>query len=347
MVVPDWPTNIAYHTHDAAPRRPPSTTRTTVRRAVPVLARSNQTYAQILDHEATWPWRTSCAGSIYTHTFHIGNLRDYSTGKSLVIDWLDAVMAKYSALLQRAAAQPGVGRPRPPTSSGRNGHFAELPPGVNAVYDRAANTIKVTVAGRRPSSPPTPRHRGDRRTAPTTARTVTLTAGVPVTVAGERAAVKVTLVSRKAPTRSPWAGSACGATSSSGAAGLPVGHGGADRGRQERPVWELPAQPGPGHLDPAVEERRRYRRPRAGAGRGVRRRVRAFPADVLTPRRHRAAGSAEFLSALEWLYGFARDGGDLGRRAHRQRVAAASSWTPGTGTGPTGSPWPTRSRRPA
>ena len=47
-------------------------------------------------------------GSIYTHTFHIANLRDYGCGKTLVTDWVDTVMAKYSVATTRAAGEPGV-----------------------------------------------------------------------------------------------------------------------------------------------------------------------------------------------------------------------------------------------
>ena len=37
----------------------------------------------------TWP-----------HYFHISNLRDYGSGKTLQFDWLNAVMARYQSVLK-------------------------------------------------------------------------------------------------------------------------------------------------------------------------------------------------------------------------------------------------------
>ena len=76
----------------------------------------------------------------------------------------------------------------------------------------------------------------------------------------------------------------------------------------ERPVWDLPA-----NLDQVIyiplwragPAQRPGPRERPSA-----RRTRRFLQIVLDPRRH-GRGQREFLSALESLYGFARDGGDL------------------------------------
>jgi hypothetical protein len=141
-VVPDWPTNIAYFcTTDAE--------ETAFYNAYygpngkfpfwPV----NQTYAQLLDYEATVALGHVATGSIYAHTFHIANLRDYASGKTLATDWADKVMQKYSAyysvpLLNTQWTDLAA------YTTNRNAHFAELSGGVSAVYNPAAGTIAVT-----------------------------------------------------------------------------------------------------------------------------------------------------------------------------------------------------------
>ena len=82
-------------------------------------------------------------GYIYTNTFHIGNLRDYGGGQTLLNDWANAVVNLYSTYYSVPLLNQGW-----PTlatyASDRMAHFAELHAGVSAVYDRGANTVTVT-----------------------------------------------------------------------------------------------------------------------------------------------------------------------------------------------------------
>ncbi len=141
-IVPDWPTNIAYHCTTSAEETAFYNSYYGPNGRFPFFP-VNQTYAQLLDFEANVALGHVATGSIYAHTFHIANLRDYSSGKTLVSDWLDKVMSKYSALynvplVNTAWADLGT------YASGRNGHFAELTAGVKAVYYPTTNSIQVT-----------------------------------------------------------------------------------------------------------------------------------------------------------------------------------------------------------
>ena len=87
-------------------------------------------------------------GSIYTHTLHIGNLRDYGGGRTLTTDWADRLMAKYTSYYAVPLLSPDW--PALATyASNRNAHFATLGNGVDAVYDRSTNRVTMTspVAG--------------------------------------------------------------------------------------------------------------------------------------------------------------------------------------------------------
>lgn len=147
-IVPDWPTNIAYFSttpdeetyfynsyYGPAGKFPYFTT--------------NQTYAQVIGNEATVAMSHIATGSLYTHTLHIGNLRDYGSGKTLASDWLAATLAQYSALYSVPLLSPN-GLVLANYAVDRNTHFATLAAGVDAVYDSTAKTVTVTspVAGK-------------------------------------------------------------------------------------------------------------------------------------------------------------------------------------------------------
>jgi len=141
-VVPDFPTNIWYfsttpaeetyfynHYYGPGGLFPAYTT--------------NQTYAQVIGNEASQAINQIATGYIYTHTFHIGNLRDYGSGATLLNDWASAVIGQYSSYY----AVPLLNQGWPALASyasDRMAHYAELHAGVSAVYDRGANTVTVT-----------------------------------------------------------------------------------------------------------------------------------------------------------------------------------------------------------
>ncbi|MEZ4606931.1 MAG: hypothetical protein R2865_09075 [Deinococcales bacterium] len=58
---------------------------------------SNQTYTQMLDFEANTALYHILSFSPYPHFFHQENFRQYSTGKSLISDWTDAVLKSYTS----------------------------------------------------------------------------------------------------------------------------------------------------------------------------------------------------------------------------------------------------------
>jgi hypothetical protein len=140
-VVPDWPTNIAYFVTTPDEETAFYNSFYGPNGKFPYWP-TNRTYAQIVDYEAGVGLQHVAAGAINTHTFHLSNAHDYGAKKSLVGDWVEAVAAKYAALyatplLNLNWSQIGA------YTSVRNGHFAQLGAGVDAVYDRVAGTVTV------------------------------------------------------------------------------------------------------------------------------------------------------------------------------------------------------------
>jgi hypothetical protein len=147
QVVPDWPTNIAYHVTTPAEEAYFYNSFYGPQGRFPYWS-TNLTYSQLLAYETDVALGHVATGSVYTHTFHIANLRDYGSGKTLVTDWATAVMSKYSAYYKVPLLCPGwpaLAR----YAAARTAHFAGLAGGVSAVYDRVAKTVTVTspVAG--------------------------------------------------------------------------------------------------------------------------------------------------------------------------------------------------------
>ncbi len=146
-IVPDWPTNIAYFSTTPEEETYFYNWFYGPNGRFPFWP-TNLTYDQIIDYETDQALAHLATGSIYTHTLHIGNLRDYGGGRTLTTDWADRLMAKYTsyyAVPLLSPNWPALAR----FTTNRNTHFAELRAGVDAVYDRAANrvTISSPVAG--------------------------------------------------------------------------------------------------------------------------------------------------------------------------------------------------------
>jgi hypothetical protein len=141
-IVPDWPTNIAYHVTNPAEETYFYNSFYGPNGKFPYWS-TNLTYAQLLDYEAGIGLAHVATGSVYTHTLHISNLRDYGSGRTLATDWTNAVMSKYSALYRvplRNLAWPILAK----YSVDRNKHFAGVSGGVRAVYNRTTNTVTVS-----------------------------------------------------------------------------------------------------------------------------------------------------------------------------------------------------------
>jgi hypothetical protein len=140
-IVPDWPTNIAYFSTTPEEETYFYNWYYGPNGKFPFWP-TDRTYSQIIDYEAEQALTHLATGSIYSHTLHIGNLRDYGGGRTLTTDWADQIMAKYSSYYSVPLLTPGW--PALATyASSRNAHVAELGAGVDAVYDRAANSVTV------------------------------------------------------------------------------------------------------------------------------------------------------------------------------------------------------------
>jgi hypothetical protein len=142
FIVPDWPTNIAYFSTTPDEETYFYNSYYGPNGKFPYWP-TNLNYSQIIEYETDQGLNHLSTGSIYTHTFHIGNLRDYGSGRTLATDWADRLIAKYTSYY----AVPLLTQGWPALAAyayARNAHFAELSAGVDAVYDRGANTVTVT-----------------------------------------------------------------------------------------------------------------------------------------------------------------------------------------------------------
>jgi hypothetical protein len=146
-IVPDWPTNIAYFSTNPAEETYFYNLYYGPNGRFPAWPK-NLTYDEVVNVETDQALSHVATGSIYTHTFHATNVHDYGSGRTLLTDWADALMAKYTSYYSVPLLSPGW--PAIATyATGRNAHFAALGAGVDAVYDRARDRITVTapVAG--------------------------------------------------------------------------------------------------------------------------------------------------------------------------------------------------------
>jgi hypothetical protein len=184
LIVPDYPTNIAYFCQNPTQETDFYNFYYGPNGKFPAFS-TNQTYSQVLANESDQALRRIAAGAVNTSTFHISNLADYGSGKTLLTDWADAVMRQYSSYY----SVPLLSQGWPALAqyvANRNAHFAELTAGVDAVYDSSTNqvTISSPAAGSVQVS-------GGRATGYTTygaesTSLVTLSAGTPVTITGAR-----------------------------------------------------------------------------------------------------------------------------------------------------------------
>jgi hypothetical protein len=141
QVVPCWPTNIAYHTTTPAEQTVFYNSFYGPNGLFPYWP-TDRTYAQLLDYEAGVALQHVASGSIYAHTFHIANVRDYGSGNSLISDWVEAVVGKYDSLYSVPllnSAWPDIAA----YTKTRNSHFAALGAGAEAIYDRTTGDITV------------------------------------------------------------------------------------------------------------------------------------------------------------------------------------------------------------
>jgi hypothetical protein len=144
-VVPDWPTNIAYFATTAdeetafynAVYGPGGT--------LPYWP-TNLTYPQVVTAEANIGFSHVASGSVYTHTFHIANMRDYASGNTLASDWVRAVAADFASYYSVPLLNTEWTQLADYTRV-RDAHFAALASNVDAVYHPDTNTVTLASAG--------------------------------------------------------------------------------------------------------------------------------------------------------------------------------------------------------
>lgn len=146
LMIPVWPTNIAY-------------TVTTPQEATSfynyIYAAGGQnpywpralTYEEILEQEtnlALYHLQTSAS----SHYFHQANLREFAPGRSLVFDYLNRLMQKYTSFYRIPVLNPSWDEIGDYVAE-RTNHTNLLQAGITAIWDRAANEVIFTApAGR-------------------------------------------------------------------------------------------------------------------------------------------------------------------------------------------------------
>jgi len=141
LMIPVWPTNIAY-------------TVTTPAEATSfynyIYAPGGQnpfwpralTYQEILEQEtdlALYHLQTSAS----SHYFHQANLREYAPGHSLVFDYLNRLMHKYSSYYRIPVLNPSWDEIGAYVAE-RTSHTSLLQAGITATWDRSANRVIFT-----------------------------------------------------------------------------------------------------------------------------------------------------------------------------------------------------------
>ncbi|MFC5994884.1 hypothetical protein ACFQE5_11755 [Pseudonocardia hispaniensis] len=146
FIVPDWPTNIAFEATTPEEQVHLYNMVYGANGGAADHADHDLTYDEILDAESNIALRHAMSGSVYTHTLHQGNLHEYASGRSLMFDWLNAVLAKYSSYYDVPLKNPDW----PALASyvqARSSHFAELAGGHDAVWNRVTGAISYTPTG--------------------------------------------------------------------------------------------------------------------------------------------------------------------------------------------------------
>lgn len=161
LVVPDWPTAIAFEATTPEEQTALHNLQYGRNGKAPDHRDHDLTYEQAIDAEADVAVRHLMSGSVYAHTLHQGNLREYAPGRSLAFDWINATVAKYAELHRVPLLNPDwltLAR----YVQARTAHFAEIASARDAVWDRstgaityqagAAGTLLLTGVQQRPAT---------------------------------------------------------------------------------------------------------------------------------------------------------------------------------------------------
>ena len=144
LLVPDWPTNIAFEA--TTPQEQLSRYNSLYGvHGTQQPGDHNFTYDEFVEAEANLALGQVMSGSVYSHTLHQTNLHQYAPGRCLVFDWLDAVVAKYSAYYRVPLENPDW-LTLATYVRDRTAHFQALSSRRDAVWDRVTNTVTYTPA---------------------------------------------------------------------------------------------------------------------------------------------------------------------------------------------------------
>jgi hypothetical protein len=143
LLVPDWPTNIAFEA--TTPQEQVSRYNLLYGVQGTQQRGQNVNYAEYVDAEANLALSHVMSGSVYSHTTHQTNLHQYAAGRCLVFDWLDAVIAKYGAYYRVPLESPDW-LTLASYVQDRTAHFKAIDAHDDAVWDRVTNTVAYTPA---------------------------------------------------------------------------------------------------------------------------------------------------------------------------------------------------------
>ena len=142
LLVPDWPTNIAFEA--TTPQEQLSRYNALYGvHGTQQRGDHNFTYDEFVEAEADLALGQVMSGSVYSHTLHQTNVHQYAPGRCLVFDWLDAVAAKYSAYYRVPLETPDW-LTLATYVRDRTAHFKALSSRRDAVWDRVTNTVTYT-----------------------------------------------------------------------------------------------------------------------------------------------------------------------------------------------------------
>ncbi|WP_076991427.1 Agd3-related carbohydrate-binding protein [Actinosynnema sp. ALI-1.44] len=130
FVVPDWPTNIAFEAVTPDEQK-----------ALYNAEYGAHSYEAIVKGEAEVALQHVMSGSAYVHTLHQGNLHQYANGKSLAFDWIEAVLAGYTAYY-RVPLKNTDWVTLANYVEHRTSHFGQLT--EDAVWNRLTNAVTYT-----------------------------------------------------------------------------------------------------------------------------------------------------------------------------------------------------------
>jgi len=141
LLVPDWPTNIAFEA--TTPQEQVSRYNSLYGVHGTQQRGRDLSYAEYVDAEANLALSHVMSGSVYSHTVHQTNLHQYAPGRCLVFDWLDAVVAKYSAYYTVPLENPDWVTLAAYVRD-RTAHFKAIDAHDDAVWDRLTNAVTYT-----------------------------------------------------------------------------------------------------------------------------------------------------------------------------------------------------------